>query len=618
MPGSVYLEILGAATVTDLCGPITRSATSSIVPIPEGRLSTISSDVPLGRTYESMEMWSSVTKALNPTDIACPTWGVSTSLSTSYRDCSNAAEIAIGLTCTAPHESTIHTLTVVGPPFNPIIVPPSELLSLDPAWARCPLIGDSWAIYDPPRILSATSAILAPTTSISSSLLSTQSVKSESSAKPADTRSPNLPIMTSTMASPSILPAKPEVPPLNDPTQPTVPNPIVVSALSQSTASTRLASSVDAPMIKPSPSLAQDTQEIPVLTLVQTESGIVPFPRGSRSSIAVIETFVVESKPFSRMTAYSPQISGDVGGTTYSSLGGISSAPTTGNAINLGQKFTVDGLVGELYRGGSTSKVLPSNPMLDGTTNSLQNFGSIVTSYSKGEDLKTAVSPFILVSGQPEPTEGGVFVLLSSTLVSSDASPIVVGSKTMEVSPGMSIIADQTVAALHTIAGSTVMANSFGGGSVTNTIIGYDSSGEPIVKSNVDSDISTITLNGQATVASISGSLATAVAPDGTTIVLPVVILATGPSTLNVKAQTTTIIKTATSMTNSTITTSANFTTSHTSAPHNVSSDVPGITSGTTALPTSNRNQASEGSIISSLTTTAVLSVLMIFYLVYI
>ena len=308
MPGSVYLEILGAATVTDLCGPIIRSATSSIVPIPEGRLSTISLNVPIGRTYESLEIWSSVTKVLNPREIACPTWGVSTSLSTSYRDCSNAAEIAIGLTCTAPHESTVHTLTVVGPPFNPIIVPPSELLSLDPAWARCPLIGDSWAIFDPPRILSAASALLAPMTSTSSSSISTQSVGSKSSAKPANTRSPNLPALTSPLASPTILPARPEASPLKDPTQPIVSNPTVISPTLQSTARTMSTNLADPPPINALPPLAQAPKDIPALTLVRTESGIVSSLGGSQLSIAIVETVVVESRPSSSKTAYSPQM----------------------------------------------------------------------------------------------------------------------------------------------------------------------------------------------------------------------------------------------------------------------------------------------------------------------
>ena len=297
----------------------------------------------------------------------------------------------------------------------------------------------------------------------------------------------------------------------------------------------------------------------------------------------------------------------------HNSLGGISSASTTGDAIGSGQKFTGDGLIGGIYQEGSFLEAHPSTSVMATLS---EDFGSAVISNSKGEEPKIAISSSVLISGQPKLTQGGVFVLLPSTLVSPDASPIIFGSKAMGVPPGVSI-AHQTMSTENPNFSPSVLANNVGVDGVTDSIVEGNTSGEPVVKSNVVSDMSIFTLNGQATVASIPDSLDTGLVTDGMTIVLPVIILTTGPSTLTVKAQTMTTNITATSMTESTAIASANLTMNHSLATYNVSSEVPGITPDTTTLPTSNKIQASKGSRISSLTGTAMLGFLTTFYLAY-
>lgn len=60
----------------------------------------------------------------------------------------------------------------MGPPYNPILVPPVQLTALDPAWASCTSwwsYGEnayalSYGLYDPPRVLTPTNAMVAPST----------------------------------------------------------------------------------------------------------------------------------------------------------------------------------------------------------------------------------------------------------------------------------------------------------------------------------------------------------------------------------------------------------------------------------------------------------------------
>ena len=60
----------------------------------------------------------------------------------------------------------------MGPPYNPILVPPAQLMALYPAWASCTSwwsYGEnayalSYGLYDPPRVLTPTNAMVAPST----------------------------------------------------------------------------------------------------------------------------------------------------------------------------------------------------------------------------------------------------------------------------------------------------------------------------------------------------------------------------------------------------------------------------------------------------------------------
>ncbi|MCJ1395398.1 hypothetical protein MMC18_008282, partial [Xylographa bjoerkii] len=135
---SIYVQVIGTANVTDYCGQVGGQYTDVIVPIPSGGLSSYSWDVPVGGSFSLQENFFSApfTKAVQVTDLQCPTWGIATTTPDMYQ------------------------YLFVGPPFNPMIQPPPQLTEIDPKWAACPGYfqqGDllaSWAIMDPPYALT--------------------------------------------------------------------------------------------------------------------------------------------------------------------------------------------------------------------------------------------------------------------------------------------------------------------------------------------------------------------------------------------------------------------------------------------------------------------------------
>lgn len=82
-------------------------------------------------------------------DIACPTWGVSDPFYT---------------TC----DGDVYLTATYGEPYNPVILVPTEILGIDPAWGACTNVPQNGpfvlpcGIYDPPRALH-TEGSMAPT-----------------------------------------------------------------------------------------------------------------------------------------------------------------------------------------------------------------------------------------------------------------------------------------------------------------------------------------------------------------------------------------------------------------------------------------------------------------------
>ena len=77
---SFYLEVVGTAAVTDLCGPVGSTYTNPIIAIPPGQLSTYENPVyySVGSEYRDINGvfgggFLGAVKPLHVADLACPT-----------------------------------------------------------------------------------------------------------------------------------------------------------------------------------------------------------------------------------------------------------------------------------------------------------------------------------------------------------------------------------------------------------------------------------------------------------------------------------------------------------------------------------------------------------------
>lgn len=89
-----------------------------------------------------------VIDTLHLSDIACPTWGLSGPFTT---------------TC----DGSVYVTETYGAPYNPVILVPTELMNIDPAWAACTtdtvdnaLLTLPCGIYDPPIALKTAAAMV--------------------------------------------------------------------------------------------------------------------------------------------------------------------------------------------------------------------------------------------------------------------------------------------------------------------------------------------------------------------------------------------------------------------------------------------------------------------------
>ena len=83
-----------------------------------------------------------VIDTLDIADIACPTWGLSDPF---YTSC----------------DGDTYLTATEGPPYNPVILVPTQFLNYDPSWGKCTQVSTNGpflmpcGVYDPPRTLSA-------------------------------------------------------------------------------------------------------------------------------------------------------------------------------------------------------------------------------------------------------------------------------------------------------------------------------------------------------------------------------------------------------------------------------------------------------------------------------
>ncbi|MCJ1463653.1 hypothetical protein MMC07_002261 [Pseudocyphellaria aurata] len=201
---SVYLEIVGTAAVSDSCAPVGAVLTNPIVAVPPGVLMTYSPQFPftVGQEYTDPNgviggQFLGFKKSLNIAELECPTFGVGPATSANGR-----------------------VYRTYGHPYLPIIIPPQQILSLDPAWEKycvdflsySPGLR-SFAIFDPPRILTPVAALLPPSTPapaiVSASRTSDPLLTEKPQIQPARKTSPSIPAATVVPVTHGLSPSEP-------------------------------------------------------------------------------------------------------------------------------------------------------------------------------------------------------------------------------------------------------------------------------------------------------------------------------------------------------------------------------------------------------------------------
>ncbi len=209
---SVYLELMGTVTVVDQCMTVGPQLINPIITLSPGALSTW--QPPHNQFYSNYdyfmigEPWQDPgyladfgaeeddgISPLNVKDLACPTWGLGKSTSTDGS-----------------------VILTIGSPWLPLIVPPTEMFSLDPTWASiCTGIFSraygltTFDLFDPPIALTPTAWLIPPTPApvpapADPTTVPEQTTPSAKAAKPAS------------LPNPADPPAKTRDPGIDDPT----------------------------------------------------------------------------------------------------------------------------------------------------------------------------------------------------------------------------------------------------------------------------------------------------------------------------------------------------------------------------------------------------------------
>ena len=212
--------MLGTAGLRDMCDTVGPILTNAIVTFPPGGLSTwkppTDTDDPYYR-YGLGSVWANYFVGgaadghpgsfapLDVKDLACSTWGLGRST-----------------------DSSGSVITTIGPPFLPLLMPNTQMFSLDPTWARlCTglnldtyAINQTFIILDPPTALTP-EAMMVPT----------------SDSAPNLTPRPN-PADPTTMADPPVTSSTSPARPVSGPVNPQI-SPTNVGDLSKGGATTK-------------------------------------------------------------------------------------------------------------------------------------------------------------------------------------------------------------------------------------------------------------------------------------------------------------------------------------------------------------------------------------------
>lgn len=488
---SMYLQLMGKATVTDQCSSINPVLTDAIITLPPGGLSTwrpeagVYSNFGVYGNPEGIdnftvgEVWSDPSdkfiipqdiKSLNLQDLACPTWG-------------------LGLSTSANGD----IITTIGPPWLPLIVPPKEMFTLDPTWASyCagfwtdPYTLSTFALFDPPIALTPEALLLST---------------SPARPTPAPALTPADPTTVSERATPSPVAAKPASLPNNSADPPArTGDPESNSPTPSPKASD---SSSDPPLDPKAPSVAGDPS---ATSLDSSSNASDPPPDDSQNSPAGSKVPVV---PVPQQGGNPQTETQGLGAIIYNAFGksgseieGPSILPLPSQSIfAIGAQvftanptgFKVDNAV---ISPGGTAQIV------DDTTISLDRSGVLAIGSSTISLTDPSAIPVLAVAGQtftPNPSAfsiagttisaGGSPVTVDGTIISlGQSGTLVIGSSTIDLLPSSKAytVAGQTFTpnpSAFSIAGTTISADG-PAATINGTLISLQLSGTLIMGSS--------------------------------------------------------------------------------------------------------------------------------------
>ena len=455
---SVYLQVVGAATVVDQCSTIGPVLTDPIITLAPGQLSTWRTPPPGQFPYDNFtigELWQDWNTEptgdpgylfpLDVKDLSCQTWGLGRST------------LADG---------TI--VTTIGPPFLPLIAPMMQAFSLDADWsAACTGIFrghfamGTFGIFDPPMALTPSMALVPSPNGNSITM------PHPSDAGPTTTPDPQVIRSTGTASPASPLALAPALPTNSEsPTEKTVgipPSPSLPE-LSQShdppSDGTVLPSWV--PVVGPD---AQSPTSAPASATTRLADPNMPSSvdrntvLGDPQAPAVDATASIESaNPNGDSSAQQNQ---DIGAMIYNALGKSEGEATEAN--NRINTLTIPASGDQQVKmpgGNQIMSIKSSDIVLDGTT------------YSAGGPVMTLSDSIFTIVPQPEPVNSAsVGDNDPENNIPSGSDPMTIAGQPVVINPSTPTLYNAIISSddpIRTVAG-TVISGDQSAASITET-----------------------------------------------------------------------------------------------------------------------------------------------------
>ena len=421
---SVYLQVVGTATVNDQCGgTIGPVLTDPIITLAPGQLSTWRPPPPGQFDWDNFTIgegwqdWSTVAAVGDPgmlypldvKDLACPTWGLGRST-----------------------EADGTVVTTIGPPFLPLIGPMMQAFALDPIWsALCtgmltgPFAEITFEIFDPPSALTPAMAM------VPASDRNPATAPHPSDAGPTTTPDPQVPGPTG-IASPASSPVLAPALPTNsgDPTDnsvgvppsPSLPEP----SKSPDPPSDGTLLPPGSPVVDPD---AQSPSSAPASAMTRIADPNVPSSVDSNTGLGDPQSPVVgataSAEPAEQNGDGSAQQTQGIGAIIYNALGKSEGGATDSNDRINTLTMPSSGEQNVNIPGGSqVMSVEASNIVLGGTT------------YSAGGPVMTLSDSIFTIIPQPEPLDSASVANNDpNNNMSPESDPLTVAGQPVVINP---------------------------------------------------------------------------------------------------------------------------------------------------------------------------------------